>query len=149
MGGAPCVIFAYWQCTKKWPIRVRKCTFWVRKCTFWVRKCTFWVPRYFPFPGGPDQVPRPVRPKRQNGPPCPNSIPSLQELMRKRFSPKVYCRPTAAPSSGQVDIAMAELGDFKNTLMTLSAAIKKYGATPFCVQEEGATSEEGSMAAFG
>jgi len=53
---------------------------------------------------------------------------ALIKIMNYRLSPENYQRRTEAPSMGQVQNAIQALGDFTNTIMTLSEAAKIQGA---------------------
>jgi len=57
-----------------------------------------------------------------------NNRPALIKILNHRLSPVHYQRRTAAPTEGQVNNAIAGLGDFTNTIMTLSEAAKIPGA---------------------
>jgi len=57
-----------------------------------------------------------------------NNRPALINILNHRLSPENYQRRTAAPTEGQVQNAMVGLGDFTNTIMTLSEAAKIPGA---------------------
>lgn len=64
---------------------------------------------------------------------CANDEKAFITIMKDRFSPENHCRPTAAPSTGQVNNAINMLGDFKNTIMTRSQAIDEFGAIPYAL----------------
>jgi hypothetical protein len=53
---------------------------------------------------------------------------ALIKIMNYRLSSENYQRRTEAPSMGQVQNAIQALGDFTNTIMTLSEAVKIQGA---------------------
>jgi len=56
-----------------------------------------------------------------------NDIPSLKALLKSRFDPHNYMRPTATPSSGQLDKAMKDFEGFSTSVMTLDEVVTKYG----------------------
>lgn len=56
-----------------------------------------------------------------------DDIPSLKALLKSRFDPHNYMRPTATPSSGQLEKAMKDFEGFSSSVMTLDEVITKYG----------------------
>jgi hypothetical protein len=52
---------------------------------------------------------------------------ALKASITSMFHPLTYRRPTAAPSAGAVEIAMNELGDFTNRVMTVDEASLNHG----------------------
>lgn len=55
------------------------------------------------------------------------SIPELKALLKSRFSPTTYMRPTVAPSMGQLERAMKDFAGFRTTIMTIDELISTYG----------------------
>jgi len=51
-----------------------------------------------------------------------DGVESLIGLMRAQFDVYTYQKPTAEPSTGNIQIGMKKLGDFTNTIMTLEQA---------------------------
>lgn len=78
---------------------------------------------------------------------CANDKDAFVAIMKERFSPENHCRPTAAPTSGQVNNAINMLGDFENTIMTLSQAVDEFGAIPYALTNP-VTNAHSSMNAF-
>lgn len=75
---------------------------------------------------------------------CAHDEKAVIAILKERFSPMNYCRPTAAPSDGQIEIAMKQLGAFEVVVMTAYQASTKYGAIAF----SGKDASSSSMAAF-
>jgi len=62
---------------------------------------------------------------------CANDEDAFVAIMKDRFNPLAYQRPTADPTEGQVDNAIKLLGDFTNTLMTTKQALTEHGAVAY------------------
>jgi hypothetical protein len=77
---------------------------------------------------------------------CAHDEAALIALMKARFSPANYMRPTAAPKGGNVDAAREILGEFRVDAMTSDQA-DTFGATSFSSGVEESKSS-GSMSAF-
>lgn len=77
---------------------------------------------------------------------CAQDEKAVIAILKERFSPTNYCRPTAAPSDGQIEIAMKKLGAFEVTVMTAAQAAD-FGAIAFSGKDP-TSSSNSSMAAF-
>jgi hypothetical protein len=62
---------------------------------------------------------------------CAHNEEAFIAIMRDRFDPLSYQRPTADPTSGQAENAIQLLGEFTNTLMTTQQALTEHGAVEF------------------
>lgn len=78
---------------------------------------------------------------------CAHDEKAVIAILKERFSPMNYCRPTAAPSDGQIEIAMKQLGAFEVVVMTADQALTEYGAIAFS-GKDASSSTDSSMAAF-